>query len=270
MKTASLKLVYFSPTGTTKKIVEAIARGIGLDLAERVDITTPAGRQRAIETWEDELLIVGAPVYFGRVQTNAIQWLNTIRSHRTPTVCVVVYGNREYDDALLELRDAMAHNGCVPVACGAYIGEHSFSSTETPIAACRPDAADLLHAQSFGERIRKKIASVPQVSQIIPVTPPGQYPYIEMEAGRQRLREVNLASVGGHCTQCGKCAELCPAGAIDFENSALVDHGKCILCHACIKHCPAGARKMKNEIIKSIANHLSGALQERKEPLLYW
>lgn len=103
MNIESLKLVYFSPTGTTKKIVERIAQGINHSTVKIVDITKPEGRKRQLQTSENELLIIGVPVYFGRVQTNAIEWLHTIEAHNTLTVCIVVYGNRAYDDALLEL-----------------------------------------------------------------------------------------------------------------------------------------------------------------------
>ena len=160
MRIKSLQVVYFSPTGTTRKIIEGIARGIDHVPVEQLDITKPENRKRQLETSEDELLIIGVPVYFGRVQANAMEWLNTIKSRNTLTVCVVVYGNREYDDALLELKETLVHTGCIPIACAAYIGEHSFSSSETPIAAGRPDSTDLLHAQSFGKKIMKKAISV--------------------------------------------------------------------------------------------------------------
>jgi ferredoxin len=269
MKIESLKLVYFSPTGTTKKIIEGIARGINHDYVEHVDITKPENRKQQLETSEDGLLIVGLPVYFGRVQANAIEWLNTIKGHDTLTVCIVVYGNREYDDALLELKETIVNNGCKPIACGAYIGEHSFSSSETPIAAGRPDSADLLHAQSFGKEIRKKIISLPSIGQISDISVPGQYPYIDMGDSKKILSGVDLVSVDSNCVQCGECAQLCPVGAINFEHSASVDQSKCILCHACIKHCPTSARRIKNDVVKNIAIRLSSALQGRKEPVLF-
>ena len=45
MDITSLKLVYFSPTGTTGRVVQGIAEGIGAGPVDRVDITTPPGRQ---------------------------------------------------------------------------------------------------------------------------------------------------------------------------------------------------------------------------------
>ena len=67
MKIPSLKLVYFSPTGTTKKVVQGIARGINSGTVEELDITRPGTRIQPLRTSENELLIIGVPVYMGRV-----------------------------------------------------------------------------------------------------------------------------------------------------------------------------------------------------------
>jgi ferredoxin len=269
MRIESLKLVYFSPTGTTKKIIEEISKGINYSSTEVVDITKPEGRKRQLQTSENELLIIGVPVYFGRVQTNAIEWLNTIKAYNTPTVCIVVYGNREYDDALLELKETAVKKGCIPIACAAYIGEHSLSNSKTPIAAGRPDTDDLRHAESFGEKIREKIASIPSISFITDISVPGKYPYIDMIDQKKMLSSVDFIAVDSNCLQCGDCAQHCPVGAIDSENSASVDKNKCILCNACIKNCKAIARTVKNDMVKNLALRLSEILKVRKEPVFF-
>lgn len=269
MKIRLLKLVYFSPTGTTRKIVETIAQGINHSVTEIVDITKPEGRKQQLQTSKNELLLIGVPVYFGRVQTNAIEWLSTIEARNTPAVCVVVYGNREYDDALLELKDTMAKAGGLPIACAAFIGEHSFSSSETPIAAGRPDANDLSCAKSFGQKIKEKISTVPSIKHIAAITIPGKYPYIDMADSKKRLSSIDLVAVDDSCSQCGVCAQHCPVGAIDSENSAAIDKRKCILCNACIKVCPANARKINNDMIKNIALRLSQTCLARKEPIYF-
>jgi flavodoxin len=152
MKIQSLKLVYFSPTGTTKAVVWGIARGINHSNVELLDITRPDARKQPLQISENELLVIAVPVYMGRVPALLIEWLQAIKGHNTPAVCVVVYGNRVYDDALLELNDIVKQCGCNPIAGAAYIGEHSFSNSETPTAQGRPDASDLKHAELFGQR----------------------------------------------------------------------------------------------------------------------
>jgi ferredoxin/flavodoxin len=266
MKIQSLKLVCFSPTGTTKAIIQGVARGINQSTVELIDITKPNARKQQLQTSENELLVVAVPVYVGRVPALLIEWLHAIKARNTPAVCIVVYGNREYDDALLELKDIMTKRGCIPVACAAYIGEHSFSNSETPIAAARPDANDLNHAELFGRKINEKLLSISSVDHITDINVPGAYPY----RGDSKTWIVDFIAINNKCSQCGVCAEECPVGAIDLENSILRDKEKCILCCACIKCCPQNARTMKTGLVKDTAMRLSEKCKERKEPVLFF
>ena len=138
MKIQSVKLACFSPTGTSKSIIKAVAQGLGREDAKLVDITEAAQRKKPLNISRDELLVVAVPVYAGRVPVLVSGWLNTLKADQAPAVCVVVYGNREYEDALLELGDIIKKQGGVPLAGAAFIGEHSFSSDDTPIAVGPP------------------------------------------------------------------------------------------------------------------------------------
>ncbi|HML25920.1 MAG TPA: EFR1 family ferrodoxin [Methanomethylovorans sp.] len=262
MKIESVKLVYFSPTGTTKAVVQAIAHGIGPDTVELIDITGPAARKQPLMTSENELLIVGVPVYMGRVPALLNEWLHAIQAHNNPTVCVVVYGNRVYDDALLELRNIVMKYGCIPIACAAYIGEHSFSNSETPTAQGRPDEDDLIHAEVFGQKIREKLVSVQSMSQISDVHVPGTYPY----GGVTKLWTVDFIDVSDECSQCGICAVKCPVGAVDPQNFRMIDTEKCITCCAFIKNCPQSARSMKPGMVKDASVRLHTLYSQRREP----
>ena len=82
MKIQSLKLVYFSPTGTTKAIIQGIARGIPHNTVELIDITKPDARKQPLQTAENELLLVGVPVYMGRMPALVTKWLHGIKAGR--------------------------------------------------------------------------------------------------------------------------------------------------------------------------------------------
>ncbi len=265
MEIQSLKLVYFSPTGTTETIIQGIARRFNQDHVEEVDVTKPEARKKQLQASENELLVVGVPVYGGRVPVVAIDWLRTIKANRTPAVCVVVYGNREFDDALLELKDTLVECDCVPIACAAFIGEHSFSSVKIPIAADRPDMDDINHAELFGEKVNQKLLSVESVDHVSEITVPGSYPHREFKSW-----VVDFIAVNEQCSLCGVCAQGCPAGAIELENSVLVEHKKCILCCACIKNCPENALTVKTGKIRDVALRLNQMCQERKEPEFFF
>jgi ferredoxin len=262
MNIQSLKLVCFSPTGTTKAILQGIARGLNQNTVELIDITTPDSRKNPLQTSDNELLVVGVPVYMGRVPALITDWLHTIHAKKTHTVFVVVYGNRAYEDALVELADILIPCSCIPIAGAAFIGEHSFSNSEFPTSKGRPDAIDLHRAELFGQRIQGKLNSISSVANISVVEMPGCSPY----RWNGKLWDVDFIEVSDACTHCGICAERCPTGALDSVNSSVIDLEKCITCCACIKSCPQNARTMKAGLVKDGSMRVHNLNKERKEP----
>ncbi|MBI9075771.1 MAG: EFR1 family ferrodoxin [Desulfatibacillum sp.] len=263
MEIQSVKMAFFSPTGTSKAIIQAVAQGINHDKVELIDLTRPDIRKQALKTTENELLIVAVPVYAGRVPGLLMGWLQSLEANNTPCVCIAVYGNREYDDALLELKESLEKQGCKPVAGAAYIGEHSFSAEDTPIAVARPDENDLKHAEAFGVKIREKLDSLASVGEIPGLEVPGNRPYKAM-GGKI---STDFIEVSDACTQCGICEDLCPVNAIDYANDIMVDQDLCIRCCACIKGCPEGARSMKASQVKDVAKWLCDNCKAPKEPV---
>ena len=270
MEIQSVKLVYFSPTGTTKAVVRGIACGINPGTVEELDITRPDAREQSSQPSEKELLIVGVPVYMGRVPALVTGWLHTMQAHNTPAVSVVVYGNRAYEDALLELNDILVQRGCKPIAGAAFIGEHSFSTFETPTAVGRPDAGDLKNAELFGQKIREKLLSVSSADRIPKIKIPGCHPFRQEPCHPYRrgtpFWNVDFIAVSDACVQCGTCAEGCPVGAIEPGNSRAISTENCITCCACIRHCPAHARTIKPGLVRDASLRLNTLFKERKDP----
>lgn len=260
-KIQKAKLVYFSPTGSTRTIIQSIAHGVGFSSAELIDITKPDARKQLLYTTNKDLLIVGVPVYMGRVPSIVTEWLKTVKADNTPVVCVVVYGNRTYDNALIELKDILVKCGCKPIAGAAYIGEHSFSTDKYPTAKGRPDASDLVHAELFGHKIQSILSS----NNIPDIDISGNYPY----GGITELWSVDFITTDHKCIQCGICARNCPVGAINLEDVRLIDPEKCVTCCACIKSCPQKARTMKASLVKDASIRLSNLYSERKEPITF-
>lgn len=257
--------VCFSPTGTTQKIITEIAQGLKINAVSRIDLTLPAGEAQNFMINRGDLAIIGVPVYAGRVARIAAGRLKKLKGDKTPTVIVVMYGNRDYEDALLELSGLVKEAGFIPVAAGAFIGEHSFSNKETPIAVGRPDTQDLMQARDFGARVMKKIGEMSGFDADISLPLPGKFPYKDYVA----WPEISPVIIDDLCNLCGECAAVCPAAAINVDATVLTDKKKCIMCCACVKACPLEARIMEEPMVRQIAHWLSTTFRERKEPDIF-
>ncbi len=251
--------VFFSPTHGSEKYDKALAKEISAEF-EVLDLTNPNARRRRYGFECDELVIFGAPVYAGRLPSVDGGIFDNVFGNDTPAVFTVSYGNRAYEDALLEEKNICEANGFKGIAAGAWIAPHTYSDK---IAAGRPDSDDLKKISEFADKI-KEIISNKNLSEIS-LEVPGDYPY-------KKAKPTPLYPRGNKkCTNCGKCAEVCPASAIDPKTPEKTDSKKCIACMACVKNCPVGARGVLTPVYKSVSLALESALlKTRKEPELFY
>jgi ferredoxin len=251
-----LHTMFFSPTGGTAQVVKAVAESIG-DAAIQHDVTLPSVRAEAVEFGADDVLVVGVPVFSGRVPAVAANFLEGVRGDSTPVVLVAVYGNRAYEDALLELCNICRARGFRCVAAGAFIAQHSM----TPLLGTgRPDAVDLEAARVFGAAAAASLSMAENWAGELDV--PGNCPYRE----RSSLPVMGPTTAEA-CRGCGVCAERCPTNAIDLDDFTTVDPERCILCGSCVKRCPEGAKSFIHpEYLKLIHKLETNFATPRKEP----
>lgn len=274
MDIKSAACVCFSPTGSTRKIAENIVLGMGCEQVEIMDCTKRSQRRSGTFNFAHDIVILAVPVYYGRVPEEVAPFLKTLKARNKPVVVVVVYGNREFDDALLELFDISVALGFIPVAGGAFVAEHSYSSSDRPIAPKRPDSDDIWMAQQFGAKVIDKLKAVNSADALPKIYVPGNFPYKEPE-NLQMLKQARKTlsftpeTDPDKCTQCGLCAEVCPTEAIDGRDAAVIDKWQCIICFACIKNCPAGAKQMVEPHFIGAVERLQALCRQRKEPEIY-
>lgn len=229
-------LVFFSPTHTSAKIARAVGEGIGMGRRIETDLTLDEGTSPILIN--DALTVIAVPVYGGRVASIALQRLKRLKGHNAPVILLTIYGNRDYEDALVELCDTAVEQGFTPLSAGAFIGEHSYSRPNMPVAAGRPDADDLQKAEQFGRESLRKLqeSTFPLPSFFIK----GNVPYKPLPAGNNATPVCNDL-----CYACGNCIEVCPTHAIHLSTDGSQIETiaeRCIRCCACVKECPTGAR----------------------------
>lgn len=265
--------VYFSPTDTTARMVNHIAEELSgyLGLPKKIyDFTLPQKRKEVLSFTEKDLVIVGVPVYAGRVPNVLLPYLTTyLQGKKTLAIPIVLYGNRNYDDALIELRNILATHDFLPLAAGAFIGEHSFS---TILAAQRPDVEDFLKATAFAEEIAEKVKTLndaPIPSLMVEGHDPIRSYYKPQDRNGNPINMLKVTpKVNERCNDCGICAQVCPMGSIDPQN--VREHcGICIKCGACEKKCPQKARYYDDSGYLYHRTELEEMYTRRAEPELF-
>ena len=261
----NIKAFYFSATTTTKKIVMEMASEMALEAGGNImehDFTLPEGRKGHPEFNRDDLVIAGVPVYAGRVPNVLLKYLAGLNGNGAKAVAVVLYGNRDFDDALLELRDILGNAGFEVVGAGAFIGEHSFSYD---LAKGRPDRDDLQLAREFARRFLHKENTGEKEFYI--KGNPGYKEYykpLDEKGNPVDIRKV-LPKTKEFCIDCKVCARVCPMGSIPEDDVETLT-GICIKCGACIKKCPVDAKYFDDPDYLRHKRELEEEFKERKEP----
>lgn len=268
-----INTMYFSPTGTTKKVVSEIANKISHNISNNeitlnnIDFTLSRVRKETVSFTEEDIVIIGVPVYAGRVPNVLLKYLNSIKGNGALAVSVVVYGNRNYDDALVELKDILESNGFKVIAAGAFIGEHSFSKI---LAKNRPDEKDMHIVNDFADQIYAKIITKDEI-QTVAVN--GNKPYRKYYMPKNKdgvpvdIRKV-VPKTNSNCNNCKLCVNICPMDSIDYMDVSKLN-GICIKCGACIKICPTNAKYYDDEDYLRHKYELEIEFAYRREPELF-
>ncbi len=260
-------LIYFSPTHTSQQVGKAIVRGTGLANILTTDLTLDSSDNVVVSP--SSLAVIVVPVYGGRVAPLAMERLAGIKGADTPAVLVVVYGNRAYESALSELDEYAILHGFKVIAGATFIGEHSYSTAENPIAINRPTADDLEFACDFGRKVRAKVEKASDAQTLFPVDvrniPRPRQPLFSMLAFVRKviLLRKNPAPLPrtpwlndeNRCTHCGYCALHCPAKAIVRGDELHTDPDRCIKCCACVKECPQQVRVFKTPFAELLSKY---------------
>lgn len=250
--------LYFSPSGTTKMIVEKIAFG----LSEKIGCKFPEFLKKSEpkDFQENETLVVGVPVFAGRVSEVYAEDIRHLNGNGAAAIAVAVYGNRDYDDALLELADILKERGFVVLGAGAFVARHSIFPE---VASGRPDEKDLDVIIGFADRCVSVIKEYDGTT-FSDIRIKGSRPYREASS-------VPLKPRGDRrCILCGACAAVCPVHAIDRDHPKRTNKELCISCTACIAVCPVGSRRFRGIVYRIANKKFVRNCSVRKEPEIFF
>ena len=245
----------FSPTGGTEKVSGLVAGALDGNTVT-VDLTDSGQDFRGVSMTKDDVAVISVPSYAGRVPAVVVERLGMVRGNGARAVLVCVYGNRAFEDTLVELEDVAKRAGFRVVAAVSAIAEHSVARQ---FAAGRPDAQDVAQLAEFAQRIRQKLLDGDMSDPSIP----GNRPY--KQAGGHSM----VPQATGDCVSCGACAALCPVRAIDKDDPRQVDGEACISCMRCVSVCPQNARKLDPNKLAAVTKMLSKVCVERRECELF-
>lgn len=246
MKITKVWAVYFSPTGNAKKVVTTMAKRaaecLGVPMGT-VDFTLPENREGVVSFDKEDLAFFSTPVYAGRIPNKMLPYVQTaFEGNGALAVAVSVFGNRNFDNGLIELRNELEAHGFHTVAGAGIPTEHVFSSK---LATGRPDADDLVKIAEFGEKVAEKVSGLTEIPEKIAVRgddPVGAYYTPLGTDGKPAVfLKAKPKTDPEKCTKCGICATVCPMGSIP-KDAPDTCTGICIKCQACIKACPTGTK----------------------------
>lgn len=252
---SSVYEIIFSPTHRSQAAADRIASHLLLEGEEIQKSDLCIQKEFSIHPGPEDIAVITVPSYGGRVPAAAAERLSRLKADRTPAVLAVTFGNRAFEDTLIELRDLSVQCGFSVMAACALVASHNIMQE---YGRGRPDAEDLRETDQFAQRVLAKRCSGIQSEPELP----GNRPYKEWHGSRMTI------SVNASCISCGICASACPVSAIS-KNGLSTDPDICIGCMRCVQDCPVHARNLDPDAVKKMTEKMREACSSRKNNSYY-
>lgn len=270
MKIQRVVALYFSATGNSRKVALTAARALSELLScplEEKDITLPQNRETSVKLTPADLAVAVLPTYAGKLPNKILPYIQTdLQGNGSPALAIVTFGNRSFDNSLAELCTTLEGNGFRLLGAAALPCRHAFTDK---LASGRPSEKDLEEVKCFARKAAEKLLEGEIAPLSIPGDPAAPY-YIPkgLDGQPAKFLKAKPKTRLENCSRCGLCARLCPMGAIDLLEPALVPR-TCIKCQRCIRSCPRGAKYFDDPAFLSHVAMLEENFQEHKESSFY-
>ena len=273
MRIENVRWLCYSAAGATALTVRTIAEELAAQLgvpAEGIPFTLPAQRKNLHSFRPTDLVVVGTPVYAGKVPNKLLPDFQTkLAGNGALAVPVVTFGNRSFDNGPAELRAVLEKDGFRPVAAAAFVARHAFTDQ---LAAGRPDEDDRAEMRAFAREIARRVTAL--TGDPAPLQVPGDpdapyYTPLGTDGQPAKFLKAKPKTDLSACTNCGVCAQACPMGSIDPTDVSQVT-GVCIKCQACVRSCPAGAKYFDDPAFLSHVEMLKTHFREAKKNAVFF
>lgn len=231
--------------------------GKELEAEREIDLTKPETDYGAYSFGPEDLCLIGVPSFGGRMPGTALERLKKMQGNSAKAVMVVTYGNRAYDDTLLELKEELCASGFRAIGALAAVTEHSIMHQ---FGAGRPDQEDQKELKAFAAQIKEKLKHQDGGTKL---EVPGNQPYREYHGVPFKPK------AGKKCRKCGICAKQCPVLAIPKDHPESVDADRCISCMRCVSVCPEQARDLSRAVLLVASGKMKKACSGRKPNELF-
>lgn len=245
--------IIFSPTGNSEFIADKMIEDIQL---EKITIDLCKELQEDIQIDSDSLCVFSVPCYGGRIPSTVVDRLAHIHGKSTASIVCVSYGNRAFEDALLELANTVEANGFQVIGGCAAVAEHNIMHI---YGTGRPNIHDINEIKEFSLKIMEKIEADIYTKPVIP----GNFPYKQYHPSR-----ANILVHKEMCSNCGLCAAKCPVSAISNDGIHM-NTDLCINCMRCIHICPNKCRSLSDEFVSALIQKVGKACETRKDNVFY-
>lgn len=250
MNNLKLYAFYFSPTGGVRNVLDIFLSEWNCEKT-LIDLSDNKANLSNIAFNKDDICVFAVPSFSGRVPQFIIPIISGIDGKGAKAILIAGFGNRAFDDTLLELFNTLTESDFLCFAAMAVVTRHSVLPK---YGESRPDSNDISQIKGFSEKCRNAV-----IQDVNSVTVSGNYPY-------RKYQSIPIKpKVGKSCNGCGLCAKVCPVNAIDPQRLNKTDKNKCISCLKCVAQCPRHARYINKFVLKIAEIKMNKLCADRKE-----